>query len=150
MSCLSNAFLLEPLTDSVDAYNLCSRDDVFFNLDLNTVRVQDLDFSTTYKIELDRQEVVNGLVTWFDIEFGGMDNLVTFSTGPKAQYTHWKQTVFFFDQPLDGFKGETIEGSICARKNKKNPRAIDVKLSSHHKNLSGKLINTEVKMFKVE
>ena len=40
---------------------------------------------------------------------------------PEAPYTHWKQTVFYFDLlDLTVKKGEEIQGSVSVKPNKSN------------------------------
>jgi hypothetical protein len=51
-------------------------------------------------------------------------------SGPRDEYTHWKQTVFYLDQELVANKNETISGTIAVQRNPKNPRDLDIKLST--------------------
>jgi len=39
---------------------------------------------------------------------------------PEARYTHWKQTVFYFDDCLTVKAGEEIYGVIALKPNKRN------------------------------
>jgi len=39
---------------------------------------------------------------------------------PDARYTHWKQTVFYFDDYLTVKAGEEIYGVIAIKPNKRN------------------------------
>ena len=39
---------------------------------------------------------------------------------PEARYTHWKQTVFYFDEYLTVKAGEEIYGVIAIKPNKRN------------------------------
>mmetsp|Transcript_35054 Transcript_35054/g.34734 ORF Transcript_35054/g.34734 Transcript_35054/m.34734 type:complete len:124 (-) Transcript_35054:50-421(-) len=100
--------------------------------DLNTVQVKDLEFSSKYSVKMKREDSIHGIVTWFDIVFGGMKNEVRFSTGPFAEYTHWKQTVFYFDGSYDVGVGDILEGSIACKKSSENFRACDLKVSYHY------------------
>jgi protein arginine N-methyltransferase 1 len=74
---------------------------------------------------------VHGVVTWFNIVFGNLPNEVRFSTGPFADYTHWKQTVFYLNGHYNMKKGDVLKGSIACRKSKDNFRACDIKVSYH-------------------
>ena len=53
---------------------------------------------------------------------------IEFSTGPHADYTHWKQTVFYLEEPITIGEGEKITGSIKCNPNAKNPRDLDILL----------------------
>jgi hypothetical protein len=55
---------------------------------------------------------------------------VTLTTSPYEVKTHWKHTFFYLEKPLTVSGGEYINGYIAVRKNKKNPRAIDVLINS--------------------
>jgi type I protein arginine methyltransferase len=46
-------------------------------------------------------------------------NVIVFAA-PEARYTHWKQTVFYFDDYLTVKAGEEIYGVIAIRPNKRN------------------------------
>jgi len=74
---------------------------------------------------------IHGIVCWFDIEFGHLENIVWFSTSPRAHYPHWKSTVFYFDGDFDGKSGDILKGSIAAKKSKTNFRELDIKISYH-------------------
>lgn len=123
MSCLSSASFVEPIVDCVDDQAVVSDVCNFIEFDLNTVQVKDLEFTATYKLKMKRDDSIHGIVTWFDIVFGGMKNEVRFSTGPFSEYTHWKQTVFYFDGCYDVAKGDELKGSIACKKSTENFRA---------------------------
>jgi hypothetical protein len=46
--------------------------------------------------------------------------LCTIFAAPEARYTHWKQTVFYFDEYLTVKTGEDIYGVIAIKPNKRN------------------------------
>jgi len=50
-----------------------------------------------------------------------------------AQYTHWKQTVFYTGEALSMFKGDVVEGVLSCAPNEKNHRDVDIKISYTHK-----------------
>ncbi len=47
--------------------------------------------------------------------------------------THWKQTIFYFEETINVRKGDIIEGSIAVKKSEKNFRDLDIKISVHCK-----------------
>jgi len=81
-----------------------------------------------------KNEKIHGIVTWFDIEFGHLENIVRFSTSPRSPYTHWKSTVFYFDDHFDGKSGDILKGSFAVRKSKTNFRELDIKVSYNFEN----------------
>jgi hypothetical protein len=51
--------------------------------------------------------------------------LVVLFLAPEAHYTHWKQTVFYFDQmDLTVKKGEEIQGTVNVKPNKSNKVSV--------------------------
>jgi type I protein arginine methyltransferase len=131
MSCLSKAAFVEPIVDSVDCESITSTNDIFFKVDLNTVKKEDLDFCSSYEIKMKRDDNIHGIVTWFNIVFSNLPHEVRFSTGPYGEYTHWKQTVFYFHGKYKVNTGDVLKGSIACRKSKDNFRACDIKISYH-------------------
>jgi hypothetical protein len=55
---------------------------------------------------------VHALVGYFDTRFQGLHKPVSFSTGPAARTTHWKQTVFYLEDTLTVRPG-SAERAIC-------------------------------------
>jgi len=106
-------------------------EDTFFEVDLNTVTKEELDFSNHYEIKMMNDDTIHGIVTWFDIVFSNLPREVKFSTGPYEEYTHWKQCVFYFNGSYSLKRGDKLKGSIASRKSKENFRACDIKISYH-------------------
>ena len=50
---------------------------------------------------------LDGFATWFECDFG--DGSPKLSTAPAAQATHWKQTIFYLREPVEG-EGHEVEG----------------------------------------
>lgn len=123
--------MVEPLVDIVENNAVVTTSSQLIEFDLNTVTIPELAFKSKFKIQATRDDLVHAFISWFDIEFPSdpvNGSKVTFSTGPLAHYTHWKQTVFYLDQVLDLKRGEYIEGDLVSKPNDKNPREIDVNI----------------------
>jgi len=90
----------EPLVDTVELKAVVTDPYRILNLDLNTCTVSDLSFVADFKLVATRDDFVHAIVAWFDIGFEACHKPVRFSTGPHAKYTHWKQTVFYIQEPV--------------------------------------------------
>lgn len=134
MSCIKPSALSEPIIDTCNKRAINSSVCKVFEIDLYTATVADLDFSSSYELSILRNDTVHGLLSWFDIYFDKLPNKVRFTTGPYGNYTHWKQTLFYLPKDLTVEKGEVLRGSIAAKKNNSNWRAIDIKISLHQQN----------------
>lgn len=126
MSHIKNLALREPLVDIVDAKAVVTSACTFKELDLITVKKDDLTFTAPFSIRAKRDDYIHAFIAWFDITFSACHKPIFFSTGPFAQYTHWKQTVFYLQDYLTIREGETITGSLACAPNKKNPRDLDI------------------------
>ena len=71
---------------------------------------------------------MHGLVTWFDCHFSHGSKPICLSTSPYKKPTHWKQTVFYFDTPLQVSARDVVDGKIKVCKAKENPRELNVQI----------------------
>ncbi|KAJ1720404.1 hypothetical protein LPJ53_004955 [Coemansia erecta] len=55
-----------------------------------------------------------------------------FTTGPHGEATHWKQTIFVLDEPIDARCGDMIRGRFVCHKSRTNPRELDLEISYCH------------------
>jgi len=135
MSCIKELALMEPLVDVCDPQQVISNACPVLNIDLYTVTKEQLDFTAPFKLAVNRDDYCHALVAYFTVEFSRSHTKLMFSTGPRSEYTHWKQTVFYLDEPMTVTSGESISGNITVNRNNKNPRDIDIHLIS---NMDGK------------
>lgn len=126
MSCIKELALLEPLVDTCDPQQIISSTHQILDIDLYTVKPEDLDFSSNFELKISREDYCHALVAYFNVEFSKSHTKLRFSTGPRSEYTHWKQTVFYLDNPVVACKGDTLKGEIAVKRNKKNRRDIDI------------------------
>lgn len=74
-------------------------------LDLSTCSTSSVDFSSELKLEATADGSITALVGYFDVFFD-LPQPVSFSTGPHAKSTHWKQTVFLLEEPITVKQGK--------------------------------------------
>lgn len=94
-------------------------------VDLYTVTKDDLHFSAPFHLQVRRNDYIQALVTFFTIEFTKCHKRIGFSTAPEAPYTHWKQTVFYFNDYMTVKKNEEIYGVFSMKPNVRNNRDLD-------------------------
>ncbi|CAD8085966.1 unnamed protein product [Paramecium primaurelia] len=138
MSCIKQWALREPLVDCCNPEQINSNSCPIFEIDIKTVKVEDLDFSHQYMLKIQKDDYVHALVGWFDVQFSSCHVPVRLTTSPYAESTHWKQTVFYIEEPLAVKNNDIISGSIAVKKNAQNPRHLDIKISYHLENVYGK------------
>uniref|UniRef100_A0A8C5SFL8 Protein arginine N-methyltransferase domain-containing protein n=1 Tax=Laticauda laticaudata TaxID=8630 RepID=A0A8C5SFL8_LATLA len=96
-----------------------------WDVDLYIVKTEDLAFTSAFCLQIQRNDYIHALVTYFNIEFTKCHKKIGFSTAPDAPYTHWKQTVFYLEDYLTVRRGEEIYGTISMKPNEKNERDLD-------------------------
>uniref|UniRef100_A0AAY5F0D4 type I protein arginine methyltransferase n=1 Tax=Electrophorus electricus TaxID=8005 RepID=A0AAY5F0D4_ELEEL len=125
MSCIKEVAIKEPLVDVVDPKQLVSSACLIKEVDIYTVKIEDLSFTSPFCLQVKRNDYIHALVTYFNIEFTRCHKRTGFSTSPESPYTHWKQTVFYLDDYLTVKTGEEIFGTISMKPNVKNNRDLD-------------------------
>jgi len=130
MSCIKKMALTEPLVDCCDPKQIISSTHPILDIDLYTVKKEDLDFSSKFELKITHDEYCHALVAYFTVQFSKTHTKIRFSTGPKSDYTHWKQTVFYYEEPIVCNADDSITGDIHVKRNAKNPRDIDITIHS--------------------
>jgi len=137
MSCIKASVLAEPLVDFFDKKSINSSICRVFEVDLYTVKKEELDYSNEYELTFFRKDTVHAFAAWFDCHFDKLPNKVTLSTSPFNRTTHWKQTIFYTEKDFIVEPGEILKGSIAVRKGRSNFRELDIKISFHFDGKSG-------------
>ncbi|KAI0045962.1 protein arginine N-methyltransferase [Auriscalpium vulgare] len=128
-SCIKDIALREPLVDTVDLKAVVTDPWIIKKIDLTTAKKEDLTFTSTFKLKATRNDYVHAFLAWFDVSFECTHKNVSFSTGPHAKYTHWKQTVFYTPSTITISDGQAITGELACSPNARNNRDLDIKIS---------------------
>ncbi|KAH9987026.1 S-adenosyl-L-methionine-dependent methyltransferase [Russula compacta] len=128
-SCIKDIALREPLVDTVDLKAVVTDPCILKRIDLRTAKKDDLAFSAPFELRATRNDFVHAFLAWFDISFDCTHKKVSFSTGPHAKYTHWKQTVFYTPETLRVAEGEKVVGKLSCSPNARNNRDLDIAIS---------------------
>lgn len=133
MSSIRKVAITEPLVDVVDPKQIVSSAYMIKEVDLYTVKKADLDFESPYHLVIKRNDFVQALVAYFTVEFTKCHKRLGFSTSPESPYTHWKQTVFYFDEYMTVKKNEEVFGTFRMKPNEKNNRDLDFTIDVNFK-----------------
>merc|ERR1711953_315952 len=128
MSAIGKVAVSEPLVDVVDRNQVVANSCLLKEIDIQTCTKADIPFESDFMIQLKRNDYVQALVTFFNIEFTHCHKRVGFSTAPEAPYTHWKQTVFYLEEYLTCVKGEEVYGVFRLKPNDRNVRDLDIEV----------------------
>ncbi|KAI0266986.1 S-adenosyl-L-methionine-dependent methyltransferase [Gloeopeniophorella convolvens] len=128
-SCIKDIALREPLVDTVEMKAVVTDPCVIKRIDLRSAKKEDLAFTTPFELRATRNDYIHAFLAWFDVSFECTHKKVSFSTGPHAKYTHWKQTVFYTPDTLTISEGENITGELSCAPNARNNRDLDITIS---------------------
>ena len=168
MDAIKRMAIEEPLVDTVDAEQVCTSSSIVRRIDIGSVTSggSTSSFSAPFKVFATRSDLIHALVGYFDCTFSvppsgagapaGADSgangdgrrrqenhaAVVLPTGPHDEYTHWKQTVFYLDEPIQVHEGEVLEGTIVCRPNEGNPRDLDISITYEFNGDSGSVRRT--------
>ncbi|KAK3533894.1 hypothetical protein QTP70_034111, partial [Hemibagrus guttatus] len=130
MSCMKKAVIPEAVVEVLNPETVISEPAVIQTLDCNAVTLSELEFIADFTLKITANTFCTAVVGYFDIFFDrDCTNKVTFSTSPHCTKTHWKQTVFFLENPIPVQSGDELQGQITVCKNRKDPRALIVTLN---------------------
>eukprot|EP01111_Echinosteliopsis_oligospora_P015426 TRINITY_DN6108_c0_g1_i1.p1 TRINITY_DN6108_c0_g1~~TRINITY_DN6108_c0_g1_i1.p1 ORF type:complete len:603 (+),score=183.95 TRINITY_DN6108_c0_g1_i1:130-1938(+) len=135
MDCMKEGVLREAQVDIVENKEIISAPCQLQAFDVMKMKKEDQEFTAPFELVIERDDVsCHALVSYFDTDFkwGSFNGAttstdITFSTGPHAKDTHWKQTVFVLEEPAEGLKkGDKIKGSLICRRNAEYFRALNI------------------------
>ncbi|KAJ7217773.1 S-adenosyl-L-methionine-dependent methyltransferase, partial [Mycena pura] len=131
-SCIKDIALREPLVDTVDLKAVVTDPCMIKAINLLTAKKEDLSFVAPFSLKATRDDCalhVHAFLAWFDIRFACTHTGISFSTGPHARYTHWKQTVFYTPETVTISEGQIITGRLSCAPNARNNRDLDIGIS---------------------
>ena len=91
MSSIRKVAISEPLVDSVDHKCVVTNNCMIKEIDIQTVKKEEIPFSSNFSLFFKRNDYLHALVAFFTVEFSHCHKRIGFSTSPDHQYTHWKQ-----------------------------------------------------------
>jgi len=126
MGAIKPQAILEPLVDVVEPNQMLSAFVRAKSFDLSTVTKAELAFEATFELVATHSDIVHALTAHFDCDFDHCKKPFGFSTSPLAEYTHWKQTVFYLDTPISLRANDKLGVHVKCSPNAKNPRDLDI------------------------
>ncbi|KAI8894929.1 S-adenosyl-L-methionine-dependent methyltransferase [Globomyces pollinis-pini] len=112
-------------SDSISSESVVIKD-----IQIKESTIKSLDFTEPFKLTIKRQGKVYGFCGWFDTFFEGptIDPII-FSTSPMTKPTHWMQTTFILQNPLEVNTNDIISGTFKCIKSNENHRELIVEIS---------------------
>ena len=141
MSVLGNAFRKEQEQyslhtsswEELSAGDLIGDEVEFATWDLKTCTLDDIkEVKASFALPITAMARFGGIAGWFDVDFRGCvehpaEKVVTLTTSPFVQPTHWGQQVFPLYPPVQVCEGDAVVGDITVRRRTDNQRLMNVK-----------------------
>lgn len=144
MSALKEVALKEPVVDIVDPKLVVTNSVPILNIDLQNCTEEDLSFTSPFRLSAKRRDYIHSFVAYFECAFTRVHKPLGFSTSPFSKYTHWKQTIFYLNEPISICEGEELVGRISCKPNTKNERDLDISLDINFDGTHCKVIDKRV------
>ncbi|KAK3543808.1 hypothetical protein QTP70_028104 [Hemibagrus guttatus] len=91
------------------------------SLDMLTLNVSDLEkLRGEFRFTIESSGTLHGFTAWFSTFFHSLDeggSSLELNTGPHAELTHWKHTLFMLDGPMGVEEGDCVGGAITLQRN---------------------------------
>ncbi|XP_062569417.1 uncharacterized protein LOC134231473 [Saccostrea cucullata] len=138
--------LQQPVIESIDPKQCMSDPEIVKEFDLLTTKVEDLKtVQNTFTFKMTKSGLVHAFAAWFDVYFGaptvsippsspGKDiprvHLVTLSTSPMVEVTHWKQTVVFIPVSAAVDEEDSLSCKLELSQDATNPRLYNISIET--------------------
>ena len=132
MSCIRKTVIREPTVEEVDPRQVVTTNCAVKEVDLYTVKLEDLTFKSEFKLKAKRDDYIHYFITYFDVGFTKCHRKMGFSTSPECSATNWKQMIFFLDDYLVVKRGEEIVGTFQMTPNPRNKRQMDFNITVNY------------------
>jgi protein arginine N-methyltransferase 1 len=121
--------LLEPLVETCPQERIITSECDLVCLNLNTCTPAMLNIDAKFTLNPVSSQTMHAFVVWFSTFFDGKEKVIELSTSPRSQSTHWSQTIFYLENPIDVTPETPVVGRFQMKPNLKNPRDQDFSIS---------------------
>lgn len=111
--------LEKPLIETIQPEQLIDEEKLLASLDLSEITLDDIKSIHSFNIDFTANRDLNqlhGFAFWFEVVFRcDKDEIVSLSTSPSSEPTHWKQTIAFLPDALQliGKKDKEDQLRLC-------------------------------------
>eukprot|EP00744_Colponema_vietnamica_P018351 GILI01025900.1.p1 GENE.GILI01025900.1~~GILI01025900.1.p1 ORF type:complete len:360 (+),score=69.21 GILI01025900.1:103-1182(+) len=124
----------DPVVDFVPGpeFRVALEDALLYTMNCDTVKTDEIGFfESNFRFVSIMNAPFSGFSSWFDCYFkarpedSAKEDVITLSTGFDNDGTHWKQTLFFFEEAIDLLQDDVIQGTLKVSVNADHARFID-------------------------
>lgn len=129
-SMMKDVVVYEPLVDTCNSSQMICKAAKFKEIDLYTVKVEDLAFKSSFTMKANRDDYVHALLCFWSCEFSKTKGRIRFSTGPADENTHWKHVIFYLKDVITICQGEAVSVDFEMAPNETNKRDLEIKIKT--------------------
>ncbi|CAI8010599.1 Protein arginine N-methyltransferase 3, partial [Geodia barretti] len=108
MSCMKTEILKEASVQCMEESRVISSTHTLKEFHLTRVTVAELQFEEPFQLTIEQDSLCHAIVGFFEAEFEGPQHCEVLKTGPQSPPTHWKQTVFYLQDPIPVQTGKLL------------------------------------------
>lgn len=143
---LMTSTLQQPVIECIEAKQCMSDPEIVQEFDLLSTKIEDLkSITNNFTFKMTKSGLVHGFAAWFDVYFGsptvqkpqsspGHDlprvHLVTLSTSPMVEATHWKQTVIFIPVSAAVDEDDSLSCRLELSQDSSNTRLYNISIAT--------------------
>lgn len=128
MKCILKDILKESHVEACKDDYVLTQPNVICEIDIMTCDLNYSNFTFDFSLSVVKDSKMNSIVGYFDTFFDLPENKIFFSTSPAATLTHWKQCVFYLDEPVDVKTNDIITGKFICQRDRNDLRALKVEM----------------------
>jgi protein arginine N-methyltransferase 3 len=129
MGCMKREILKEASVQYLETTSVISSTFTLKEIDVSRVTVSELEFEGPFHLTIHQDTDCHAIVGFFEAGFVGPQHIEFLRTGPQDAPTHWKQTVFYLQDPIPVHAGDVLDGTLAVARSKHDQRALDISLS---------------------
>lgn len=129
MSSIIKDVTKEATIDVASNQSICSSIEKIYEMNVTNCSLENVQtVVSAFDFRFEKETEVHGIVGWFDCHFDSMNKPFTLSTSPTSESTHWKQTIFPFDQAISVKSNENLKGEIQISRDPSDVRALKIEI----------------------
>jgi len=128
MSSIKTLSLAEPFIERVVGNSVVTNNCLLKEFNLQHDKKEDIAFCSPFHLQVKRNDYIQALVTFFNVEFSKCHKKTWFSTGPLHATTQWKQTTFYLVDDITCKKGEGIFGQFKMQNDHSNKKELNIEI----------------------
>lgn len=125
----------EPVVESMDPEQIASNSHCLVRLSLKTCTLADISqIQSSFTLSSIIRGTLSGLAGWFDVGFPGTNSVVLTTSPESGHRTHWRQSMFFLNEPLEVDQDTSVQVNFVMQKCPRNKRFLEFRI---HLSVSG-------------